>query len=246
MQKIVWTETQVEGPKKFQEKLAQPQAVANYYEDITVMAFPTPEGNARIPDLGDKAAYNAAIRPCPSPAAWPDHAGRGNHRPGQSRHADREDGQRREAHLGRAGGQVDDPSHRPHLDGQGKSSHARLGLRFGMRQDEQRSRRSPFRRPDGQNHRRSRPAGGQIARGHAHRQLGKRLAKLDAQIPRGVQEPPRLRSDAVFPRDDRPDRRQPRNVRAIPLGRSARPSTNWCWKTTPGISAKWPIATACG
>ena len=71
MQKIVWTDTQAEGPRKFQDTLAQPQAVANYYEDITVMAFPTPAENARIPNLLDKAAYNAGLSAMPAPAAWP-------------------------------------------------------------------------------------------------------------------------------------------------------------------------------
>jgi hypothetical protein len=71
MQKLVWTETQIEGPKQFQAKLAQPEAVANYYEDIAVMAFPTPAGNARIPDLGDKAAFNPGLAALRAPAAWP-------------------------------------------------------------------------------------------------------------------------------------------------------------------------------
>ncbi len=71
MQKIVWTETQVEGPKKFQDKLARPQAVKNYYEDITVMAFPTPEGNARISNLSDKAAYTCGDPAILMPASWP-------------------------------------------------------------------------------------------------------------------------------------------------------------------------------
>jgi hypothetical protein len=71
MQKIVWTEKQVEGPLKFNEKLAQPQAVANYYEDITVMAFPTPEGNARISNLSNKAAYTCGDPAILAPANWP-------------------------------------------------------------------------------------------------------------------------------------------------------------------------------
>ena len=71
MQKIVWTETQADGPQHFQGKLPQPPAVANYYEDITVIAFPTPAGNARIPDLGDRAAYNAGLAALPAPANWP-------------------------------------------------------------------------------------------------------------------------------------------------------------------------------
>lgn len=45
MQKLVWTETFVEGPKHIEQKLAQPQAVANFYRDITVLAFPSPSGD---------------------------------------------------------------------------------------------------------------------------------------------------------------------------------------------------------
>jgi hypothetical protein len=71
MQKIVWTETQTDGPRKFEGKLRRPQAVANYYEDIAVIAFPTPAGNARIPNLGDKASYGCGNPALPVPANWP-------------------------------------------------------------------------------------------------------------------------------------------------------------------------------
>src|SRR5664279_3337973 len=57
MQKIVSTETNVEGPLHLETALAQPQAVANYYRDITVLAFPKPAGEARIEALGAKAAF---------------------------------------------------------------------------------------------------------------------------------------------------------------------------------------------
>ena len=42
MQKVVWSETMVEGGKKFDGVLAKPEAVNNYYQDIAVLAFPTP------------------------------------------------------------------------------------------------------------------------------------------------------------------------------------------------------------
>ncbi len=71
MQKIVWSETSVEGPRQFAEKLAQPQTIANYYEDIAVMAFPTPSEDGRIPDLGDRAGYGAGLAALPAPAHWP-------------------------------------------------------------------------------------------------------------------------------------------------------------------------------
>jgi hypothetical protein len=44
MQNLVSTQTEVGGPKQFQETLPQPQAVAGYYKDIAVVAFPTPSG----------------------------------------------------------------------------------------------------------------------------------------------------------------------------------------------------------
>jgi hypothetical protein len=71
MQKIVWTETQVAGPKKFQEKLARPEAVKGYYEDISVRAFPAPEGNARLPNLGNKSSRECGDPAILMPAAYP-------------------------------------------------------------------------------------------------------------------------------------------------------------------------------
>lgn len=71
MQKIVWTETKVEGPANYRDRLTQPQVVANYYEDIAVMAFPTPARNTRIPGLADKAAYNPGVSAMRAPATWP-------------------------------------------------------------------------------------------------------------------------------------------------------------------------------
>ncbi len=56
MQKVVWSETLVEGPTRFDDALPQPQAVADHYRDIAVLAFPTP-GDYRIPDIEGKAAY---------------------------------------------------------------------------------------------------------------------------------------------------------------------------------------------
>jgi hypothetical protein len=56
MKKVVWTETAVEGPKRFEGALLQPKAVARLYRDIAVLAFPTP-GAFRIENIGAKAAY---------------------------------------------------------------------------------------------------------------------------------------------------------------------------------------------
>jgi hypothetical protein len=44
MQKLVWSETFLQGPKQIAVALPQPPAVAGFYRDITVLAFPSPEG----------------------------------------------------------------------------------------------------------------------------------------------------------------------------------------------------------
>lgn len=56
MQKVVWSETNVAGPARFEAVLPQPKAVADYYRDIVVLAFPTPAGLARIEDVEAKSA----------------------------------------------------------------------------------------------------------------------------------------------------------------------------------------------
>ncbi len=46
MQKLVWTETTIKGPKDFDGNLPQPLAVRDYYRDIAVFAFPTSDAEA--------------------------------------------------------------------------------------------------------------------------------------------------------------------------------------------------------
>lgn len=55
MQKVVWTETTVNGPTRIDHPLPAPQKVANYYQDIAVLAFPTP-GDYRIEGIAGKSA----------------------------------------------------------------------------------------------------------------------------------------------------------------------------------------------
>lgn len=57
MQKVVWSETNVTGPFRFDGKLSQPQKVSNYYGDIAVLAFPTPSQDTRIENIQAKAAF---------------------------------------------------------------------------------------------------------------------------------------------------------------------------------------------
>ena len=71
MQRVVWTETEVQGPKHFEATLARPQAVSNYYRDISVWAFPTPAGNARLDSYREKAADIPMETSPAMPATWP-------------------------------------------------------------------------------------------------------------------------------------------------------------------------------
>jgi hypothetical protein len=59
MQKVVWSETNLAGPKRFDGTLAQPEKVAGFYQDITVLAFPT-TGAHRIAGIRQKALYETA------------------------------------------------------------------------------------------------------------------------------------------------------------------------------------------
>jgi hypothetical protein len=56
MQKLVWTEVEVDGPSSQPIVLPKPESVAGFYRDICVLAFPTP-GPYRIPDIKVKALF---------------------------------------------------------------------------------------------------------------------------------------------------------------------------------------------
>lgn len=56
MQKVVWSETEVEGPGKVLKALPQPPTVAGFYKDIATLAMPRVDGY-RIPDIAGKAAF---------------------------------------------------------------------------------------------------------------------------------------------------------------------------------------------
>lgn len=65
MQKVVWTEMELEGPQHFEGALPQPKAVAGFYRDIAVQAFPTP-GPYRIENIHVKASYQVGgVGPIP-------------------------------------------------------------------------------------------------------------------------------------------------------------------------------------
>ncbi len=65
MQKVVWSEKDITGPRKFTGTLAQPAATAGYYRDITVLAFPA-SGSYRIADIKVKAAYEVGTPGAPA------------------------------------------------------------------------------------------------------------------------------------------------------------------------------------
>ena len=60
MQKVVWSEKDLEGPQHFDGVLAQPPAVAGFYRDIAVQAFPAP-GAYRIENIPVKACYQTGF-----------------------------------------------------------------------------------------------------------------------------------------------------------------------------------------
>ena len=56
MQKVVFTETELVGPQRFDGALKHPETIAGFYRDIVVQAFPAP-GSYRIGGIEHKAAY---------------------------------------------------------------------------------------------------------------------------------------------------------------------------------------------
>lgn len=63
MQKVVWSETSVQGGALLDLPLAQPETLLGWYRDIVVLAFPTPGNNdVRLADIAFKAGYKAEDR----------------------------------------------------------------------------------------------------------------------------------------------------------------------------------------
>jgi hypothetical protein len=56
MQRIVWTETNVSGPQRFEGVLPRPEATKDYYRDIVLYAYPTPATKAPLLRLPGKSA----------------------------------------------------------------------------------------------------------------------------------------------------------------------------------------------
>jgi hypothetical protein len=69
MQRVVWAETNVTGPMRFEAVLPQAKPTANFYRDIAVFAFPTPASSYVIPHLAGKSA--SAKQEIPLRASFP-------------------------------------------------------------------------------------------------------------------------------------------------------------------------------
>jgi hypothetical protein len=57
MQKLVFSETELTGPSRFQAALPKPETIAGFYRDVALLAFPTPAKPYRIPEIEEKALY---------------------------------------------------------------------------------------------------------------------------------------------------------------------------------------------
>ncbi|MDD8026114.1 MAG: glycosyl hydrolase, partial [Acidobacteriota bacterium] len=81
-QKVVWSETAVRGPKRFEGALPAPETIAGYYRDIRVLAFPAPPAGAagidglryKTAELATEFHYNGRSSTLPTRAAWPEPA----------------------------------------------------------------------------------------------------------------------------------------------------------------------------
>jgi len=70
MQKVVWTGTDLSGPRRFDESLPRSEADHGFYRDIAVLAFPVP-GDYRIADIKGKALYERKEAPPADEAKLP-------------------------------------------------------------------------------------------------------------------------------------------------------------------------------
>ena len=189
MQEVVWTETDLTGPKKFEGTLAQPSAVAGYYRDIAVLAFKK-VGDYRIPNIESKGAFQKrGIHKSSKGDLTPQMI---IPKDGVVNLSEKMDAAGRlvwEAPVGewtviRFGHTCTGVENAPGAEDR---------QRARMRQAEPRRDRSEFQRHDGQ-------AGGRYgigtgqdpvrSCGHAHRQLGERLAELDRENARRISTAP--------------------------------------------------------
>ncbi len=148
MQKLVWTQTQLQGPRQVDQALPQPQTVADYYQDIAILAYPTPAGPYLIPDIAGQSDLDHKVFPA-APASYPASPPAGSVPRGDivNLTADFHDGRLR---WSVPAGNWTMAAPRPHLHRHGQSSRSEIGARFGVRQAQPPGRRRHVRRPDGQ------------------------------------------------------------------------------------------------
>ncbi len=146
MQKVVWSETEVEGPQQFASTLPQPETVAGFYRDICVMAFPK-TGDYRIERIRAKAMFEVGGVGGIARDTLP---GKHADRPPESRDVDRADEQRGAPGVGSPGWNMDDRAFRPHLYGRRECTGTGERAWPRMRQTQQGGHRRQFRRHDGQ------------------------------------------------------------------------------------------------
>ena len=219
MQKVVWSETFVQGPQSFDGWLPQPETVAGYYRDIAVLAFRY-RANSRDPEkryhIAHLDAKNGLVRgwarripAWPTPASRPRRssamrppikksiAARLSILPPGSIRTDIFRGT-----LRRASGRCSGSATRPPAPSSALRPTAGQGLecdklsRDGI--DEHFAGLMAKLIAD------VGPAAGKDGSPHAYRQLGKPFAELDAADARGIPKAARLRSLAAAARDDRP------------------------------------------
>lgn len=68
MQKVVWSEVRVESGASTPIILPQPKAKMNYYQDIVVLAMPTPTNDFRIPNFDAKSGFTGETQNHDQPA----------------------------------------------------------------------------------------------------------------------------------------------------------------------------------
>jgi hypothetical protein len=71
MQRLVWIETSVDGPGQLDRQLPRPVAVAGYYRDVAVLAYPTPADPGRIAGVNARAVADIVGVSLPTPVDVP-------------------------------------------------------------------------------------------------------------------------------------------------------------------------------
>lgn len=71
MQRLTWSEITVEGPSHIELTLPQPSTNLNFYRDIAIIAFPSPDEPSLIPNWRAKGVFDFYPQPFRQPAQFP-------------------------------------------------------------------------------------------------------------------------------------------------------------------------------